>query len=54
MDKIRVICKNKLFSNFYESINKKEKSYSSFSSHIINQDTRRYYDLRIILSILLG
>ena len=33
MDKIRIIYKNKLFPNFYESINKKKKDILHF--HLI-------------------
>ncbi len=49
MDKIRVIHKNKLFSLFYESVNKKTKQYSTLSSYTINQDNGRYYNLKLTI-----
>jgi len=47
LDKINIIHQNKLFSLFYESVNKKEEQYSSFSSYTINQDNGRYYNLKL-------
>ena len=49
LDKINIIHQNKLFSLFYESVNKKEEQYSSFSSYTINQDNGRYYNLKLTI-----
>lgn len=45
--RLKLLNQNKLFSLFYESVNKKEEQYSSFSSYTINQDNGRYYNLKL-------
>ena len=49
VDKIKITQQNKLFSLFYESVNKKTKQYSTLSSYTINQDNGRYYNLKLTI-----
>ena len=47
LDKIKINHQNKLFSLFYEKIDKKNEEYSTLSSYSIYQDNGRYYNLKL-------
>ena len=46
LDKIKIVNHNKLFSLFYEKINKKEEEFSSLSSYSINNKNGNYYKFK--------
>ena len=47
LEKIKVVHQHKIFSLFYDTINKKEEEFSSLSSYVVSNENGNYYNLKI-------